>query len=266
MGNSIDASAGVLEDLADGALLRAGVNLREWSRSSQIPIWTLVRRLVLQSGSRRALTMRQIDTTIASHGGSATGDRLAAASDLFLLTRRGAEQWMENVVALCGATIERRNPAKRYLIRGLLSATRGHAFAVGAEFGSVRRSHPYLHRPLVEFTLAIPLERLCRPAQPRALMREAFAPILPGRILARRSKGYVAPFHHRTIQSALPDLRRRLDALHLVRAGMVDPQRLHARIEAFQHGASRQIGNVLAIVHFERWAANRDFSCARTNP
>ena len=123
-----------------------------------------------------------------------------------------------------------------------------------------------MHRPLVEFVLGIPLERLCRPGEPRALMREAFAPILPGRILARRSKGYVAPFHHRTIRSAVPALYRRLDALHLVRAGIVDPQRLRRKIEAFQQGASRQIGNVLAIVHFERWAEVRLLSCARTDP
>jgi hypothetical protein len=255
MGNSVDASGGVIEDLADGAPLRAVANLREWSRSSQIPIWLLAARLLRECGLRRMLTANEIDRTIARHGGSPAGDRLDAASDLFLLTRRGAEQWMENIITLADATLERANPAKRDLVRGVLSTARNRTLASASEFGRVHRSYPYMHRPLVELVLGIPLGRLCRPGEPRALMREAFAPILPGRILARRSKGYIAPFHHRTIQSSIPNLHARLESLYLVRAGIIDPNRLRARINAFRHGAVRQTGNLLPIVSFERWAA-----------
>jgi asparagine synthase (glutamine-hydrolysing) len=254
MGNFVDASAAVLEDLADSAPLRALINLREWSRASQKPIWTLAANLLRTCGARRSVAARHLDQMLRSHGGAVTRDPLLAARELFLLTADGAELWRENVTALFGATLDGSSAAKRDLVHGLLAGTRTRTFAASSEFPLVRRAYPYMHRPLVELVLGIPLGRLCRPGEPRALMREALAPILPDRILARRSKGYIAPFHDRAIKLASPDLLARVDRLHLVRVGIVDPERLRARIELFQHGAGRQIGNLLPIVRFEQWA------------
>ena len=52
----------------------------------------------------------------------------------------------------------------------------------------VSYTHPFTHRPLVEFMLSIPPEEVCRPGKPRHLMRRAFAEMLPDMVLNRKSK------------------------------------------------------------------------------
>jgi asparagine synthase (glutamine-hydrolysing) len=51
---------------------------------------------------------------------------------------------------------------------------------------------PYLDRDLLEFLFAIPREQLLRPGQRRSLVRRAMASRVPGEVLYRKRKAYVA--------------------------------------------------------------------------
>jgi asparagine synthase (glutamine-hydrolysing) len=53
---------------------------------------------------------------------------------------------------------------------------------------SVEKRYPYLDQNLVEFLTSIPLNQLIRPGERRPLMRRALTGIVPGEILARRTK------------------------------------------------------------------------------
>src|SRR6266404_114865 len=50
-------------------------------------------------------------------------------------------------------------------------------------------THPFAHRPLVEFLMTLPANVLCRPGEPRRLMRSALGDLWPARVRERRSKG-----------------------------------------------------------------------------
>ena len=54
------------------------------------------------------------------------------------------------------------------------------------------QSYPYLDRKLLEFMYAIPREQSVRPTQRRSLLRRALAGIVPGEILNRNRKAFVA--------------------------------------------------------------------------
>lgn len=54
------------------------------------------------------------------------------------------------------------------------------------------KRYPYLDRGLLEFIYAVPREQLVRPGHRRSLMRRALASIVPGELLNRNRKAYVA--------------------------------------------------------------------------
>jgi asparagine synthase (glutamine-hydrolysing) len=54
------------------------------------------------------------------------------------------------------------------------------------------RRFPFLDRDLLEFLYSIPREQLVRPGQRRSLLRRALRGIVPGEILNRRRKSFVA--------------------------------------------------------------------------
>lgn len=79
-------------------------------------------------------------------------------------------------------------PSQRARAAGLLSVIRSvsqHAFR---SLGCGEVWYPFLHRPLVEFLLAIPPDQLARPGERRSLQRRSLRGILPSKILNRRSK------------------------------------------------------------------------------
>jgi hypothetical protein len=53
--------------------------------------------------------------------------------------------------------------------------------------GAFDYTHPFAHRPLIEFVMSVPPDVLCGPGQPRRLMRRALGDLWPPRLRARRS-------------------------------------------------------------------------------
>jgi asparagine synthase (glutamine-hydrolysing) len=96
------------------------------------------------------------------------------------------------------------------------------------------RTHPYSHRPLVEFMLAVPPLALWEPTRPRAGMRQALIDILPPEILTRTDKNNAAtPWERarRRLAEELDVVKNTLGATnrwHMVKRGYVNPAALDA--------------------------------------
>jgi asparagine synthase (glutamine-hydrolysing) len=118
-------------------------------------------------------------------------------------------------------------------------------------------THPFGHRPLVEFLMTIPAEVLCRPGEPRRLMRSAFAGLWPRKLRDRRSKGsFSAPW-----QDALPQLARVLlhaKQLHLAERGVVDHTNVRSRLERLCHGLDCNEYQLRQIILLELWLRSRE--------
>jgi asparagine synthase (glutamine-hydrolysing) len=116
-------------------------------------------------------------------------------------------------------------------------------------------THPFAHRPLVEYLMSLPANILCRPGEPRRLMRSAFSDYWPVKLRERRSKGvFNTPW-----QSALRPLARELvraEQLHVVDRGFVDRASLHSRLERLCLGLDCNEYQLRQIIMLELWLRN----------
>lgn len=117
-------------------------------------------------------------------------------------------------------------------------------------------THPFAHRPLVEYLMSVPANILCRPGEPRRLMRSAFSDYWPARLRERRSKGvFNTPW-----QDALRPLARALAGakqLRVVGQGFVDRASVISRLERLSHGLECNEYQLRQIIMLELWLRNR---------
>ena len=117
-------------------------------------------------------------------------------------------------------------------------------------------THPFAHRPLIEFLMTVPSDVLCRPGEPRRLMRAAFSDLWPVKLRGRRSKGlFNAPWQEalRPVARALLKDRR----LQLVERGFVDPTSVLSRLERLTVGLECNESQLRQIILLELWLRNR---------
>jgi asparagine synthase (glutamine-hydrolysing) len=117
-------------------------------------------------------------------------------------------------------------------------------------------SHPFTHRPLLEFLLTVPADVLCRPGEPRRLMRSALSHLWPARLRTRRSKAvFTAPW-----REALRPIVRGLLARRkfcLVDGGFLDGSSVVSRLERFSAGLDCNESQLRNIILLELWLHNR---------
>src|SRR3712207_753895 len=117
-------------------------------------------------------------------------------------------------------------------------------------------THPFAHRPLVEFLMAVPPDVLCRPGEPRRLMRSAFSDLWPAKLRGRRSKGlFNTPW-----QEALRPLARALlkdRRLQLAERGFVDLTSALSRMERLAVGLECNEAQLRQVILLELWLRNR---------
>jgi len=117
-------------------------------------------------------------------------------------------------------------------------------------------THPFAHRPLVEFLMTVPADVLCRPGEPRRLMRSALSDLWPRKLRERRSKGsFNAPW-----QAASRPLARALlkaKTLHSVERGFVDRDSVRSRLERLCLGLDCNESQLRQIILLELWLRNR---------
>jgi asparagine synthase (glutamine-hydrolysing) len=118
-------------------------------------------------------------------------------------------------------------------------------------------THPFAHRPLVEFILTIPPAQLCGPGEPRRLMRRAFQGLLPAAVLRRRSKASFADVFDGAFLPMAASLQQQPDRLLTVELGYVDRAGLLDRLERYAQGLECNAGQLRAIILLEYWLRNR---------
>jgi asparagine synthase (glutamine-hydrolysing) len=234
-------SSAVSDDIARGDLVSALANIRRWSRAARRPfievLWDVVCRT---AAPRRGL--RAGPWTATSVAG---GDLLTTRLQRLVERER---RWMPEAVRGVRAS-------KVDLAMQLLTDASSSQLNIPETPEDLCYSHPYTHRPLVEYVLAIPGEELSAPGEMRSLMRRAFAGLVPGRILRRVSKGYYPPSTARNVRalvSSMPPIGR----LQVVERGWIDPERLAAAIATL--GATGTSGSeVRRVLRLEQWLEAR---------
>jgi len=116
---------------------------------------------------------------------------------------------------------------------------------------SLELREPYLHVPLVEFLLELPDAWKSR-RPPKALLREAFADVLPESTLRRSKRGFVLPFHVWLRTGPLRDRVERM--LGAPDDGLLDGASVGSVWQDFQAGQTSW-NRVWALYVLRQWCA-----------
>jgi asparagine synthase (glutamine-hydrolysing) len=147
-------------------------------------------------------------------------------------------------------------PERRKYFRSLSTTFELRNLQVPELWQHMDYTHPFAHRPLVEFLMTIPVDVLCGPGEPRRLMRSALLDLWPVKLRMRRSKGvFNLPWHEALIPlaGALASTKE----LHLVERGFVDRTSLLSRLHGLSAGLDCNESQLRQIVTLELWLRRR---------
>jgi asparagine synthase (glutamine-hydrolysing) len=247
MGNWFEGSEHVGACFAAG---RVGGALRSavaWGRAARQPFYS-----VLKDGLGITAGWLCRD---AGFGCRSRGDLLPAETSL---TKQAEKRAIEMARRhLTRARWRAVPPGCRRRTQALLEVLESRYLLSPESLEPFRWSHPFTHRPLVEFMLTIPPEIVYSATEPRRLMRRALAGFVPAQVLNRRSKtGYNDVFR----QSLVPMAKTLLAAptgLLLAERGFVEEGSVRNRLRCFARGMASNETQLRHIILMEFWLRNR---------
>jgi asparagine synthase (glutamine-hydrolysing) len=134
-----------------------------------------------------------------------------------------------------------------------LSVVKSVAPCYRRELTCLDSSHPFLHRPLIEFLQAIPFEQFLRPGENRSLMRRALRDLLPEKIVRRKTKGNPSEGLARAMAREVSTMRALFTDARVCAYGFMDAPPLLAAVERAKNGLEQYAGALLLTLSFEFW-------------
>ena len=246
MGNWLDDAEQAADLLSQG---KVKLSIREafaWSHALQIPVYSIMWRS-LRPGSHRNFDRSRGAPRVF-------GDSLHAGF------RKRMNTWDRDQSA--PAWLAEAGPSLRKRLTGLSSLLDGRTLQCPEPLQAVSYSHPFAHRPLVEFMLKIPAGQVCRPGEPRRLMRRALAGIVPDVVLRRRSKSNYDAMYVRSLRPCAAELLRNIDSARLVQSGYVDKESLQFRLLRLMQGLDCDASQLRYPILLECWLRQRELRAA----
>jgi asparagine synthase (glutamine-hydrolysing) len=146
-----------------------------------------------------------------------------------------------------------RLPSERDQSAGFVSMVRGISLGCRNEQTDLDITFPFLHRPLVEFLQAVPVEQLVRPGENRSLMRRAMRGILPDKIAERKTKGNPEEVIVRALMREWSRLRPLFEDARVCARGYMDQKPLLAALDRAKHGCEPLSTPLLSTICLELW-------------
>ena len=245
MGNWFDDSLQVAASLRRLRLGQACEEAVAWSKILRLPVYRILWRAV-QAALPPALTPAAIYTTL-------DGSYNLKSIETSILPGSGEQE------SLFSDVWKQAPPERRKYFWALSTLLEMRQLQAPEPLQHVDYTHPFAHRPLVEFLMTVPVDVLCRPGEPRRLMRSALSDLWPLKLRTRRSKGlFNLPW-----QEALRPLARTLlnaKSLHLAERGFVDGASARSRLERLSAGLDCNQSQLRNIVLLELWLRKQDGS------
>lgn len=149
-----------------------------------------------------------------------------------------------------------RLPSQREQLAMIVDVTRGLSCGYMSCYPGVKRVHityPYLHRPFVEFSLAVPMVRHVKPGEPRALMRRALRGVLPEKVRLRQRKNGPSEAMCNAVARQWPRLQELLRDARVCEYGYFEPKPFRDALDAMRHGRLRQTFFMSRALALEFW-------------
>ncbi len=123
--------------------------------------------------------------------------------------------------------------------------------------------YPFLHRPLVEFALRLPLRLRFRPNRAKWILREAMGDALPDVVRNRQGKGAIDGRLVWSFQQYGGMLERLAEGSHLADMGFVCREKLKQALDQARRGATESVTKLFFTLSLEMWFAVRSGRWAR---
>lgn len=210
--------------------------LLRWQKTLRIPLINMLSQFVLRPLRAEHPLNRYYDWPTVPGW---IDPQFARRMDLESATNRG---WMPRRFRSVGDQwqYEKATRASSYLYRGYMEAV-------------CENRYPFLHRPLVEYCLALPYEQKVLPGVFKPLLRRAMAGILPDEIRLRRDKGDIGHWVIRSVSRQWPELSEVLREPVLGSLGFVDQEELYRQVHLFGYGKAKRTFLLSSIVTLEYW-------------
>ncbi len=248
MGNWFDDSLQVAASLRRLRIGKACEEALAWSKLLRRPIHQILWR-ALQAALPPAFSPAAIYATV-------DGSYTPKSAETSLVTGFSDRTGLNEPTTFFSSEWMQALPERRKYFRALTTLLVLRQLQPPEPLQHLDYTHPFAHRPLVEFLTTVPTDILCRPDEPRRLMRSAFSDLWPPKLRERRSKGlFNTPW-----QEALRPLARSLlkvKQLHLEERGIVDRTSIRSRLERLYVGIDCNASQLRQIILLELWLRNR---------
>ena len=219
-----------------------------WSKVLRLPIYR-----VLWRAARAALSAPQMSDAVYAISDGSYSIRSTETSvvssfiDRLGLSESGnllSNNWMQ------------APPERRKHFRSLSIALELRTLQVPEIWQHLDYTHPFAHRPLVEFLMTVPADVLCQAGEQRRLMRSALSHLWPHKLRMRRSKGlFDLPWQEAL--RPLADYLLRSGELQLVARGYLDRGSILSRLQRLAIGLDCNHSQLRNIIVLELWLRNR---------
>ncbi|MBL8227802.1 MAG: hypothetical protein JNL98_04975 [Bryobacterales bacterium] len=243
MANWLDDSEQVADHLSRGRLSAAAKESLEWSRALRVPVYWLLWRAIQTSlcgnGLGRNMDLSGVTSASAEHG-----DSLSSKSRKLAIEYEEAQPRHD---------LRAAPPSARKRLKCLLTLLDSRLLQCPEPLLGFSCTHPYVHRPLVEYMMSVPSHLTCRPGEPRRLMRRAFEGLLPPLVRHRRSKAIYGTAFRSASKRLAAALGNSAEPVQVVERGYVDGVSLRTRLDRFRSGLECNEGQLRQILLLEFW-------------
>lgn len=256
MGNTTDDSDQVAEFLARGNFTKAVGEAYGWARALRVPIYPILWRSIRQSCSSWVPSPSPLDSA-----GAIQGSREDSLPPALRALVAGYEQERNSQ-----APWRHAPPGRRRRFRGVYESLQARALQAPEPLQHISYTHPFAHRPLVEFMLTIPSGVVCAPNEPRRLMRRAFTGLLPPLILGRKSKAAYTSIYLGSLVPLATVMLRDPAKIQLAERGYADAKSLLERLRKFVQGLDCNQSQLRQLIVLEFWLRNMTLRAPSSSP
>ncbi|HEX6098731.1 MAG TPA: asparagine synthase-related protein [Thermoanaerobaculia bacterium] len=151
------------------------------------------------------------------------------------------------------ASARHRRPSWRAQARMIEDLLAHFSLGYYLEQGAMDATYPFMHRPLVEFCLGIPLEQKLRPGETRSVLRRALGDVLPPKIVQRKNKRGPDEAVVRAVAREWPVLREMFSSSRAAALGIIEQDTFLTAFTRARHGVNINMPALLRIISIECW-------------
>jgi asparagine synthase (glutamine-hydrolysing) len=245
-----EGSAIIADELRRGNLFRAHRECAVWSRFMNVPYYRLMLGRAVPLAARSFFP------------------------EMFRYLRHGVPSWLAPnrskaiEAALCGSTdfkAYRAIPSQQAKLCVLDHMFRFLGSGFHNEYQDLYVSHPYGHRPLVEFCFAVPISQFLRGGQTRSLMRRALSDVLPAKTAKRVGKGLLDEAVLRALGRDWGDVSD-VRNWQACQRDFIDPKQVSDSLHKMRLGFLDQSVGLFRLVSLERWFRSMSYVGAKPEP